>query len=258
LGFGGPGGYGASGTTQQWLDTVAHRGQGQTRGPSATDFGPWGGSITFNSASNWHFGIENGPSGSTNDFLTVALHELAHLLGFGTSDSWFNLVNDLQNTFTGSKSSALAGGPSPLSFDKGHWEEGTVSTNVRTGATQETAMDPTILQGTRKGFTAMDLAALDDIGWTIKSIPISGPGDINGDGKVNLVDFQILKANFGTGTTPAQGDLNSDGKVNLVDFGILKANFGKDASTNVPEPSAALLLLTTVAAALLKVRARRE
>jgi hypothetical protein len=67
------------------------------------------------------------------------------------------------------------------------------------------------------------------------------PGDANGDGKVNLSDFGILKDNFGSGTTLAEGDFNADGKVDLSDFGILKDNFGSTGAAFVPEPSSLLM-----------------
>jgi len=44
--------------------------------------------------------------------------------------------------------------------------------------------------------------------------------DINGDKKVNLVDFSILLYNWGIPKNPAV-DLNNDGKVNLRDFSIM-------------------------------------
>ncbi|TVQ82933.1 MAG: hypothetical protein EA380_00265 [Phycisphaeraceae bacterium] len=58
------------------------------------------------------------------------------------------------------------------------------------------------------------------------------PGDINGDGFVNLDDFAILATNFGAGpgATPAQGDLNQDGFVDLDDFIILAAHFGANCT----------------------------
>jgi cysteine-rich repeat protein len=43
--------------------------------------------------------------------------------------------------------------------------------------------------------------------------------DLNGDGKVNLIDFSILL--FHWGTAGPIGDLNNDRKVNLADFSIL-------------------------------------
>jgi probable HAF family extracellular repeat protein len=84
------------------------------------------------------------------------------------------------------------------------------------------------------------------------------PGDANGDGKVDLTDFGILKSNFGTGTTPEQGDFTGDGKVDLTDFGILKANFGKGAGLAVPEPSGWVLAVLAGLAGLLLLSARRR
>ena len=48
-------------------------------------------------------------------------------------------------------------------------------------------------------------------------------GDLNGDGKINLVDFSILLFHFGTDHEIA--DLNNDGRVNLTDFSILLFNW---------------------------------
>lgn len=72
-------------------------------------------------------------------------------------------------------------------------------------------------------------------------------GDLNGDLTVDLTDFGILKANFGSGTTRAQGDVNGDAKVDLTDFGLLKDNFGKSGTASVPEPTTFLLALLGLA-----------
>ena len=48
-------------------------------------------------------------------------------------------------------------------------------------------------------------------------------GDLNGDGKVNLVDFSIMLAHWGTNYAPA--DLNGDGTVDLPDLSILLFNW---------------------------------
>jgi hypothetical protein len=65
-------------------------------------------------------------------------------------------------------------------------------------------------------------------------------GDVDGDGDVDLVDFNILKDNFGTSpATRAQGDLSGNNEVDLIDFNILKDNFGGGAA--VPEPSGIVL-----------------
>jgi len=53
-------------------------------------------------------------------------------------------------------------------------------------------------------------------------------GDVNGDGKTNASDFNLLAANFtfGPNATLGRGDLNDDGFVNTTDFNILAGNFG--------------------------------
>lgn len=54
------------------------------------------------------------------------------------------------------------------------------------------------------------------------------PGDLNGDGAVNLNDLSILSSNWGREpATAAQGDLNGDGKINLNDLSILSSNWSK-------------------------------
>ncbi|MEM1012961.1 MAG: hypothetical protein AAGI46_12165, partial [Planctomycetota bacterium] len=48
-------------------------------------------------------------------------------------------------------------------------------------------------------------------------------GDFNYDGTVDLADFGILRAGFGSGDEYVLGDANQDGTVDLADFGILRA-----------------------------------
>jgi hypothetical protein len=54
------------------------------------------------------------------------------------------------------------------------------------------------------------------------------PGDVDGDGDVDLSDLATLLANFGVsgGATPEQGDLDGDEDVDLSDLAALLANFG--------------------------------
>jgi hypothetical protein len=53
------------------------------------------------------------------------------------------------------------------------------------------------------------------------------PGDINGDGLVDVADYDIWAANVGaTNATWAQGDLNLDGLVDVADYDIWAANVG--------------------------------
>jgi hypothetical protein len=167
LGIGGPGGWGASGS-QAWLNTVGGRGQSGALAATPTDFAPWGGAITFDSDALWYFGT-GGLSGK-DDFLSVATHEMGHVLGLGTADSWTALVSGA--TFTGAHATAAHGGiHAGLSGDLGHWADGTMSTIFGTATAQETAMDPALTVGTQKLFTTLDFAGLQDIGWTVVPEP---------------------------------------------------------------------------------------
>jgi hypothetical protein len=61
------------------------------------------------------------------------------------------------------------------------------------------------------------------------------PGDINGDGLVDVADYDIWAANVGmTGAAWSQGDLNGDGLVDVADYDIWAANVGQTAGA--PEP----------------------
>ncbi|NLF32366.1 MAG: hypothetical protein GX591_15935 [Planctomycetes bacterium] len=74
----------------------------------------------------------------------------------------------------------------------------------------------------------LDDIAIDDEAMTLErpDVQHDKPGDLDGDGDVDLDDFVILKNNFGTGTG---GDCDGDGDndTDLDDFVILKNNFGK-------------------------------
>ena len=57
-------------------------------------------------------------------------------------------------------------------------------------------------------------------------------GDANLDGSVDVLDYLILKWNYGkTGMTWAEADFNYDGAVNYYDMLIMKANFGQSIGT---------------------------
>lgn len=52
------------------------------------------------------------------------------------------------------------------------------------------------------------------------------PGDINKDGKVNMLDFQALVTNYNNTTCGNPADINVDCKVNMLDFQALVKNYG--------------------------------
>ena len=177
LGIGGFGGFAASGT-QAFLDNASTRGQaGALATPTnpATDFGPWGGALGFNSSNtSWYFDQDTSSVEAFTgfDFFSVAVHELGHLLGVGLADSWFTNVSG--TNFNGAYSSAVHGGPVPLAdLNANHWAAGTKGS---IGSMQDAAMGPNIAAGQRTYFTPLDFAALKDIGWEVSPAPVPLPG----------------------------------------------------------------------------------
>lgn len=55
--------------------------------------------------------------------------------------------------------------------------------------------------------------------------PLAPYGDIDCNGVIDIIDYQILSNNFGTGH--AASDLDGSGIVDILDFQILSNNFGK-------------------------------
>ncbi len=253
LGEGGPGGFDVNGI-QDFVDTVTTRGEpGEATNPP-TDFAPWGGAITFDVTTDWSFDIDDPPTGDQRDFLSVAIHELGHLLGIGTAASWqAQAAGGISPVFTGSASIEEHGGNVPLNNDLSHWAEGTMSTVD--GQSQEAAMDPSLFVGTRKLFTRLDYAALIDVGWEL-TIPASAavPGDADGDGDVDAFDLGIWQTQFGSSGDGLDADFDGDGDVDAFDLGLWQTNFGSGLSAAVPEPTTLGLVAIGVLATLRRRR----
>jgi hypothetical protein len=179
LGEGGYGSWSASGSTA-WLNAVGGRGQPGALGAAPTDYAPWGGSVTFDTVSNWNFGgTSGGPAPGQFDFLSVAEHELGHVLGIGTAGSWQDKVSG--GHFFGAASSAVYGGAPPV--DVG-------------GAVAD--MVPSIPAGARHLFTALDFAGLQDIGWQVGGAAAPAPTPVAGAGTVPPQTIGAFDAATGT------------------------------------------------------------
>jgi len=171
LGIGEVGGLSLQGAAD-WRELVRARGQS---GAPFNDFGPWGGSIGFDSnpATDWYFdpdplSLDDLPP-ETDDFFTVAQHELGHLFGIGFAASWS--LQSESGLFAGPNSSLVFEGPVPLDSSGNHWADGTISRVFGTDVVQETLMAPELAPGTRKFLTDLDMAGLRDIGWTVVPEP---------------------------------------------------------------------------------------
>lgn len=164
LATGGPRGFSGGGSTG-FLDNAFSRGQLGALLPTPTDFGPWGGTISFNNTSNWYFDSDINTDEifpAKYDFYSVAVHELAHVLGFGSAESFDNLSSG--GVFTGMAVNNLLGS-SPARVNNGHWASGLSYLE------QEAAMGAGIRANQRKHFTELDYAAMKDIGWQVSPIP---------------------------------------------------------------------------------------
>jgi len=260
LGQGGPGGFNAQGDSA-WLERVNARGERGELDPPATDFGPWGGAVSFDTSdTDWHFDHTTEPSRGESDFFSVALHEFGHLLGIGTAQSWDAQIANGQ--FTGETARDVEGGDVPLA-DSGHWQNGIQSTLFGGTASQEAAMDPSLTQGTRKELTELDVAGLEDIGWETMMPLIAG--DMNGDDAVNnldinpfvlaLTDRSAFEDDFGIDPV-AVGDINGDGQLNNLDINpFVSLLTGGSSIEAVPEPTS-LAMLTLGGLGLLSRRRR--
>jgi hypothetical protein len=166
-------------------DAVNTRGQLGAWGLDGTysDFGPWGGSISFDTNTDWYFGTDpNGAGPGQVNFRSTVQHELGHILGYGTSNSWFQNVEQYSATndwfFTGPASVKAFNNLSvPLDAGGGigaHWAAGVNSPN---DGNKPAIMNGDGADSVFRGYTILDIAGLRDIGWQVNL-----PGDTQ-DGK---------------------------------------------------------------------------
>jgi hypothetical protein len=267
-----------SNATSSFYSAVTTRGQGD----ASTDFAAWGGVLAIdvqNSAGvprNWHYDHSAPPALDEYDFYTMVTHELAHLFGFGTANSFANdVLRESETTayFTGELTQQLYGGSVPMyvppnpapNFTVQHWGPSVTSPPFLPGTQPKPSLGPSLPLGERKLFTPLDYAALADIGWQVPPELFGLPADFNGDAVVDGADFLIWQRGYGGfGGTP--GDANGDLRVDDYDGWIVRNYLGSQGmvpewlATNaaVPEPTAAALAVIAGALTFVSRYRRRE
>lgn len=116
--------------------------------------------------------MPSSPQAGENDLFTVLLHESGYVFGIGTADSWFNQV--VAGSFTGPMATAEYLTAVPLESDESQWQDGINRQRLGTGTIQEVLFDPTVMVGSQKMLTDLDLAGLDDFGWQVVPEPNGG------------------------------------------------------------------------------------
>lgn len=220
------------------------RGQQNATGMGPTDFGRWGGAIAFDTFKAgetapraWHFDPATLPSAGTMDLVTVAMHEIAHVLGFSVStnpakpNSLETYIDD-HHEFMGPNVQATYGGAAPVESTGHHWERSI--TSEFDDSLQLPVMNPTITSGVRRGFTTLDYAAMADIGWDVPTHLLALPsesvtGDYSGNAVVNTLDFLEWRSAFGSNETSADG--NGNHKVDIGDYLVWRDSY--DSSSRV-------------------------
>ena len=131
-------------------------------------------------------------------------------------------------------------------------------------AKRPTDANYTLVSGSNLPLAATDIGAVGFVGsnssptnidatitnFTLETTgPTVVPGDVDGNGVVNTLDFNVIRDHlFNAATSRADGDLNSDGTVNFTDFRLWKSVASAEVlaeigAWGVPEPASCGLAL---------------
>jgi hypothetical protein len=129
---------------------------------SATPFRPWTGWMSFDTESSFYFDptpdTPHAPAADKVDFYSVALHEIGHVLGFGTAAAFKALA--ATGSFTGANARASHGGAAvPLASDRHHVPDTLLSGGHRL------LMNVSFPVGDRYAVTPLDQAFFEDLGY---------------------------------------------------------------------------------------------
>ncbi|MEO6053444.1 MAG: matrixin family metalloprotease [Chthoniobacterales bacterium] len=153
LGLGGNLGLNASGT-QAWIEKLQSFNTADT-------FMPFNGVITINSTSNWYSGLPNEIPSNAYDLYSVAIHEIGHVFGIGTSTTkaWLANIDEVNHLYIGTEGVAAYGGSIPLLADNSHFAYDTAFDG------SPLVMDPNIAMGVRASWSPVEFGVMRDLGY---------------------------------------------------------------------------------------------
>jgi hypothetical protein len=275
--LGGSLGIGGTGTGLNYEEAVfnnenSHLNRGFRATSIAGNLPVWGGAISFDNkaTTNWHFDISTPAPLNKFDFYSIALHEIGHALGLAAGNwlDWNQFTASPTTQFTGPLARAAYASDNGTSVPSGlvlesasdeHWNDAMYDSRifangipnyagtVGAGNLQDLLMEPvanTTAAIRRFELTNVDVAALDDIGWSVLPTITPLQGDYNNDGRVDGADYVMWKKGAASGGT----------------YSIWRRNYGNTASGaggggevsfSAPEPSGAVAMLAGFAAVLL-------
>jgi len=151
--------------------------------PYSVAYGPAYGTLALNTSvpagmtldEFWHLDYNTPVASGKHDLYSVALHEILHALGVGSSDTWDSWVQG--TSWNGPETIAQNGGvgSSLVQADGSHIFSGVMSQSIIDGKQQAAAMTPELGIGTRKHLTTLDLAFLRDLNYTTINTTVPEP-----------------------------------------------------------------------------------
>ncbi len=225
-----------------------------------TDFAPWGGTMFFNSNVTWNFSTTDPIANSGIDFLSVAFHELGHILGLGIlspTSSWQTLIEN--GRFQGALASESNQNTAPQLPDLIHWA--TFLPDSRTlpvagrqhGEAQHGMMrilNSALAADQFAVPTDLDIAALRDIGWELElsSVTPLEPGLNFGPSSPQLtiptttgINYQVMRSESLDSFTPLGPLIIGNGAVQTWDDpnGLIERAFYTIVSRETVSPVSA-------------------
>jgi hypothetical protein len=151
--------------TGAWADLVRGRGQAGALATPVTDVSPAVVSVSFDPNANWSFDLDSTTSSQPRLYST-ALRQFGQALGIGQSAVWDRYVSRTSSppTFTGPDAVVAQGAAVPLNATATAWSD-TIDP-----ASGDNLFSTTLKPGLHAP-TAVDLAALDDLGWQLNKNP---------------------------------------------------------------------------------------